>query len=144
MFELEKHDRQIGGKAMNYVIVKYAGENWEYHWEKDPRLGCHVDCITSSSYTGKQVGVKPVYTDLEEARKACVRRNDPADIRGVCEWCAETILKLNKKNMIDITWKDAAAYIRRLRTLGLCRADADNCNSPHGKFHLNRRKLWLL
>lgn len=34
---------------------------------------------------------------LKEAAQACVRRNDPADIRGVCEWCAETILKLNKK-----------------------------------------------
>ena len=77
---------------MNYVIVKYAGENWEYHWEKDPRLGCHVDCSTSSSYTGKQVGVKPVYTDLEEARKACakIREFNPAVEYDVCPVKEET------------------------------------------------------
>lgn len=75
-------------KEERYVIVKYADNNyWKYHFPKDPKVtGVLSDFSCSSSYVGKQLGIKEVYTDLEEAERdlKALQLENPSGGYAIC------------------------------------------------------------
>jgi hypothetical protein len=70
-----------------YVIVKYAGEDWAWHFKEDPKIhGATRNQSARWTYSGKIAKLEEIYDDLDTAEKDCARINtlNPAVGYGVC------------------------------------------------------------
>ena len=70
-----------------YVIVKYAGVSWEDYFDRDPKTGVTVHATCSFTHTGKRNGIERTYSDLDKAKRDCIKmnRSNPCGDYGVCE-----------------------------------------------------------
>ena len=57
-----------------YVIVKHAA-CWEHYYVDDPNKGVLESHSCHDTYTAKQLGIKPVYEDVWEARYGAIKLN---------------------------------------------------------------------
>ena len=73
---------------MVYIIVKNAGNSWNYYFLEDPKEGSvHPSYSSHDSYTGVNLDIKPSYEDFDEAQRDCERMNkeNPVGDYAVCK-----------------------------------------------------------
>ena len=71
---------------MNYMVVKHAEDGmWEYHFDLNPKEGCHESYSSFYTHSGKNV-VQRIYNDRELAERDCKVMNEtnPCGCYAVC------------------------------------------------------------
>lgn len=100
-----------------FVIVKNAGPECIERWEGNPTDGVHPSFSCHDTFTGQDLGIRPVYTDKDEAEIDCQRANhsNPSGYYAVCpvlESEVTPMIRDTAENWEDGTLGRDAAFVR--------------------------------